>query len=60
MDRKVLTDGYSVFRDWMLEHTGLYVDNFITIQSMASTFMLNEWLLSKCTSNKWRITTIYY
>ena len=25
---KVLMDGYEVFRQWMLEHTELYVDNF--------------------------------
>ena len=34
--------GYDVFRSWMLEHTGLDVDNFITVQSMASTFMLKS------------------
>ena len=40
MDCKVLMDGYEVFRGWMLEHTELDVYNFITIQSMASSFML--------------------
>ena len=40
MDCKVLMDGYEVFRGWMLEHTALDVDSFITIQSMASSFML--------------------
>ena len=35
----ILMDGYAVFRGWMLEHTGLYVFSFITIQPMASTFM---------------------
>ena len=40
MDCKVLMDGYGVFRQWMLEHTELVVYNFITIQSMASSFML--------------------
>ena len=40
MDCKVLMAGYGLFRSWMLEHTGLDVDNSITIQSMASTFML--------------------
>ena len=40
MDCKVLMDGYEVLRGWMLEHTDLDVDNFITIQSMASSFML--------------------
>ena len=39
MDCKVLMDGYEVFRGWMLEHTELDVDNFIAIQSMASSFM---------------------
>ena len=42
MDCKVLMDGCEVFRTWMLEHTGLDVDNSITIQSMASTFMLKS------------------
>ncbi len=45
MDCKVLMDGYEVFRGWMLEHTELDVDNFITIQSMASSFMLKIWML---------------
>ena len=40
MDCKVLMDGYDVFRGWMLEHTQLDAYMFITIQSMASTFML--------------------
>ena len=40
MDCKVLMGGYGVFRQWMLEHTELYVDKFITSQSMASSFML--------------------
>ena len=34
--------GYEVFRQWMLEHTELDVDNFIIIQSMASSFMLKS------------------
>ena len=45
MDCKVLMDGYEVLRGWMLEHTELGVDNCITIQSMASTFMLKKWML---------------
>ena len=40
MDCKVLMDGYEVFRQWMREHTELDVDNYTTIQSMASSFML--------------------
>ena len=42
MDCKVLMDGYCVFRDWMLEHAELYVDSCITIQSLASSFMLKS------------------
>ena len=30
------------FRGWMLTHTELDVDNFITIQSLASTYMLKS------------------
>ena len=39
---KVLMDGYDVFRQWMSEHTELDVDHYITIQSMASSFMLKS------------------
>ena len=42
MDCKVLMDGYSVFKSWVLEHTGLDVDNYNTIQSLASSFMLKS------------------
>ena len=42
MGCKVLMDGYCVFRDWMLEHTELDVDNYITIQPLASSFMLKS------------------
>ena len=42
MDCKVLMDGYEVFRGWMLEHTGLDVDRYIIIQSLASSFMLTS------------------
>ena len=45
MDCKVLMDGYEVFRQWMSEHTELDVDNYIPIQSMASSFMLKIKLL---------------
>ena len=40
MDCKVLMDGYDMFRGWMLAHTELDVDNFITIKYMASSFIL--------------------
>ena len=42
MDCEVLMGGYGVFRQWMLEHTELDVDNHITIQPMASSFMLKH------------------
>ena len=42
MDCKMLMDGYEVFRQWMLEHTELDVDNYITIQPMASPFVLKS------------------
>ena len=45
MDCKLRMDGYEVLRQWMLEHTELDVDNFITIQSMASSFILQIRLL---------------
>ena len=51
---KVLMAGYDVFRSWMLEHTGLDVDNFITVQSMASTFMLK----SGCYQNVYQISGV--
>ena len=40
MGCKVLMGWYEVLRGWMLEHTELDVDTFVTIQSMASSFML--------------------
>ena len=42
MDCKVLMDGYGVFRGRALEHTELYVDDSVTIQFMASPFMLKS------------------
>ena len=53
-DCKVLMDGYEVFRGWMLEHTVLDVDTFITIQSMSSTFMLK----SGCYDNVYQISGV--
>ena len=47
-------DGHEVFRSWMIEHTGLDVDNCITIQSMASTFMLK----SGCYQNVYQISGV--
>ena len=60
MDCKVLMDGYEVFRHWMLAHTELDVDHFITIQSMASSFVLK----SECYDNVYQIsggiTAVYF
>ena len=43
MDCKVLMDGYEVFKSWMLEHTGLDIDHYITIiQPLASDLMLKS------------------
>ena len=54
MDCKVLMDGYEVFRGWMLEHAKLDVDNCITIQSMASKFML----VTGCYGNVYQISGV--
>ena len=54
MDCKVLMQGYEVFRGWMLEHTQLDVDHFITIQSMASAFMLK----SGCYDNIYQVSGV--
>ena len=35
-------DGYCVFRDWILEHTELAVNSYITFQPLASSFMLKS------------------
>ena len=51
MECKVIMDGYVVFRTWMLKHTQLDVYNCITLQSVASTFML-----SSCYQNVYQIT----
>ena len=42
MDCKVSMGGYEVFMQWVLGHTELDVDSHITIQSMASSFMLKS------------------
>ena len=54
MDCEVLMKGYEVFRKWMLDHTGLDVDNFITIQSLASSFMLK----SGCYDNVYQVSGV--
>ena len=40
IDCSVLKQGYEVFRNWILEYTGLDIDDYITIQSIASRFKL--------------------
>ena len=40
IDCSVLKQGYEVFRNWILEYTGLDIDCYITIQSIASRFKL--------------------
>ena len=47
-------DGYDVFRGWMLAHTELDVDKFITRQSMASTFMMK----SGCYDNVYQVSGV--
>ena len=47
-------DGYEVFRNWMLEHTELDIDHYITIQSLASDCMLN----SGCYNNVFHISGV--
>ena len=42
------------FRDWMLEHTDLDVDSYITIQSLASSLMLQ----SGCYENVFQISGV--
>ena len=42
MDCELLMDGYEVLRPWILEHTELDIDRYITIQSLASDVMLNS------------------
>ena len=54
MDCEVLMKGYDVFRGWMLEHTKLDVDDFITIQSLASSFMLK----SGCYDNVYQVSGV--
>ena len=54
MGCKVPTDGYEVFRSWVLEHTGLVIDHYITIQSSAFGFMLK----SGCYDNVFQISGV--
>ena len=52
MDCKVLMEGYNVFRDWVLDHTELDVDHYVTIQSLASAYMLK----SGCYDNVYEVS----
>ena len=60
MDCKVLMAGYEVLKSWMLEHTGLDVDNSYNISINGIYIYVKKRLLSKCISNQWCITTMYY
>ena len=40
-------DGHDVFRSWMVEHTGLDIDHYITIQSFASELDKTETEIQK-------------
>ena len=42
MDCSVLRRGYDKFREWILEHTKLDMDDFITIQSLASDYKIKS------------------
>ena len=53
-DCTILMDGYEVFRSWMIEHTGLDIDHYITSQSLASDFMLK----SGCYNNVFQISEV--
>ena len=50
LDCSVLHKGYNIFRDWMLEYTGLDIDNYITIQSLASDYKLKQGCYDKVAS----------
>ena len=54
MDCKVLMDGYEVFRQWVLEHTELDVDDYITIITIQS--MALSMLKSGCYDNVYQIS----
>ena len=54
MECKVLMDGYSVFREWVLEHTELDVDSCITNRSLASSFLLT----SGCCDNVYQMSGV--
>ena len=54
MDCNVLMHGYGYFRSWVLEHTGLDIDHYITIQSLASDFMLE----GGCYNNVFQISGV--
>ncbi len=48
MDVKLMYTGYFKFREWMLEITGLDIINFLTISSIAYSFMIKEGCLEEC------------
>ena len=40
MDCKVLHDGYNIFKTWMLQSTKLNIDYFLTMASIAHTYLI--------------------
>lgn len=48
LDVDVLKKGYETFRKWMLEVTGLDIDNALSIPQLANTYGLNQGVFSGC------------
>ena len=48
-------EGYNVFREWMLDHTEFDVDHYVTIQSLASAYMLK----SGCYDDVYQVSGVY-
>lgn len=42
MDVRVLEEGYNKFKKWMLDITGLNIDNYISLPSLANQYMTEE------------------
>ena len=54
LDCKVLMEGYSVFREWILEHTELDGDYVLRVQSLAFSFKLK----SGCYDNVYQLSGV--
>jgi hypothetical protein len=42
LDCKILYEGYNKFRGWMLEHTGLDIDNILTVASLSHRYFVKS------------------